>query len=487
MSVNDDSQQISSLLHDDEEIDLSYSDSQLEYIVDSNSTSYTTQITFDCLPLTSKWCDLHNAYVTIPVSITPSAGSFSAAPVVAFKASILSLIRGVNITTGSGQTIFQESENFFINNLRLYLEQSNDFFISNKDHLQLGIDKPLPGALSTLTSSANLINPRTAMFTAAVSATANSLNGNFNAGFTDRNNALLTSTVAAGGAYGTGSITTILYLPLKYFCSFIDQLSFPIINTRLQINILLNTTASGSPFIPVCTGTTLAGAVENTTNGVTTAIGYAGNQQCRLYYHNVKFSPQQAVMINKRLQQGFTKKISYTQTDVTQTYTNIASTSGFSHVVASSVISPQRVWAMCYPTGQLNTKNWPSPVTTGLFGLTNLNIQLNGTNYFTNAYNSTLELWDALSAQFPPSQAGQDTSSLLSYNDFINTYRIHCLDISRNKDRLRDPNAPVTLIVTGAPLSATAIDIVYLIEKTMKCVITFGASDVQVTVGATAF
>lgn len=237
------------------------------------------------------------------------------------------MIRGVNITTGSGQTIFQESENFFINNLRLYLEQSNDFFISNKDHLQLGIDKPLPGALSTLTSSANLINPRTAMFTAAVSATANSLNGNFNAGFTDRNNALLTSTVAAGGAYGTGSITTILYLPLKYFCSFIDQLSFPIINTRLQINILLNTTASGSPFIPVCTGTTLAGAVENTTNGVTTAIGYAGNQQCRLYYHNVKFSPQQAVMINKRLQQGFTKKISYTQTDVTQTYTNIASTS----------------------------------------------------------------------------------------------------------------------------------------------------------------
>ena len=67
-----------------------------------------------------------------------------------------------------------------IDNIRLLLENSFDWFESNRDHLQMSVDRTSPEVQSTLTGVSNISPILTSKYTAAVSGTANSLRQNFN-------------------------------------------------------------------------------------------------------------------------------------------------------------------------------------------------------------------------------------------------------------------------------------------------------------------
>lgn len=163
-------------------------------------------------------------------------------------------------------------------------------------------------------------------------------------------------------------------------------------------------------------------------------------------------------------------------------FNNIASTSKFEHQVSNGVTNPKRLWILTPPTGVVDGTTWPSPIVTGPYGLTNLNVKVNSIRQYNSDISSVYELWAELKKAMSPSISGLDTSSQLTFSDFVKTHRIHCLDISRYSHRVNgDPNHPVNISVSANPTSATAVDIIYLIEREIECVIHFGPSEVLVT------
>ena len=482
--MSEDAQLISGLLSDDHEVDLSFSDSQLTYITDnSGGGGYTQNIIFDTLQCGSSWNDFKESWLYVPISITCGT-TFSSAtsPQLAFKQSILSFFRGIQVQI-AGQMVVNEIDNHFINNIRLLLENSFDWFESNRDHLQMSVDRTSPEVQSTLTGVSNISPILTSKYTAAVSGTANSLRQNFNQGFVDRNIHLLNSFVEAGTAASntTANIQTYIYLPLQYLSQFFANMDFPILNTRMTITLLVNTTASGNPYTPICRATNPAGTAETAIATVNITTGVGG---CRLYYRQVMFSPEQAVRVAAMLQKGFSKTISYNITDVNNQFTNLAA-GNVTHSISSGVINPQRVWVLVLPTGVVNGQTWPSPCVTGQNGITSANILIQGKPYFINLRTNLYEFWDDLQDIQPPTAAGMDTSSILNFSDFINTYRINCFDMTRQKNKLIDPNMSIPLTFQGTLLSQSGnVDVIYLIEHKVTCRLNFGESDVKVVYGA---
>jgi len=185
-----------------------------------------------------------------------------------------------------------------------------------------------------------------------------------------------------------------------------------------------------------------------------------------------------------QLVKGFSKTIRYPSFMMNRMFTNVASTSSFEHAVTAGVKNPKRLWILTPPHAVVDGSTWPSPIVTGPYGLTNLNVKINGTPQYVSNLSSLPELWAELKKAMPPSVAGLDTSSQLTFSDFVKTHRIHCLDISRYVHRVNgDPNALITINVTGNPTSSTPVDFIYLIEREIECVINFSQTGVTVTPG----
>ena len=480
-----DSAAINSLLGDDdrEGLDASFSSSSKQTLSDINGGSYTRDIRFTTQSLINSWTLIDMLELTLNIK---GSAAFSANPLFAVKASILSLFKGIQIKTGNGTMILNETEGLeFTNHLAMMLENSNDWAVSNGAQLYWAKDRAFDHVFSGLTTKAAIANPKTAPFTGAVSATTNTFNDKYNVGFVERNRALLDSAISDDGTYisdKSAGFNINVYIPLKYIHPFFASLDFPITNTVLQIDFLLNTAGSNSNYNPFCFGTLPAGTVETGGNVIATI---AAGTQCRLHYRIVQFHGKEGALVAAKLKgEGFKKTIRYSSFSMNRMFNNIASTSRFEHAVTSGITNPHRVWLLTPPAGVVDGSTWPSPIMTGPYGVTNLNVRINGTPQYTVDLNSFAQLWDELKKTMPPSVAGQDTSSQLTFSDFLKTHRIHCLDISRYQHRVNgDVNARVEIVVTGNPTSTTPVDFIYLVEREIECVIHFGPSAVLVAPG----
>ena len=483
-SLQNDVMSITNLLTDDQSVDLQYSSRNLSTLLPLPFQG--ASVTFDLLSLDREWTEWNNAWLALPITITPQANAFSPSPVVAFKASILSMIRGFEVKTSGGQTVCSETNGAttFASHLRMMLQNNNDWSLGTAPSLMYSKDRAPPGVPSGLFSKGNIQNPKTAKYTAAPDDTTNADNPVCNLGFMERNAALLDSTFGLDGSYVAdkkAGFNTTLNIPLRYISDFFASLDFPIINSRFQITFHLNTTNAASSYSPMCMGTTLAGSKET---GAAPVINITAGSQPLLYYYKVSFATLQAELVAKRLLTNFRKTIVYTQTDIDYTQTNVASTSLFQRTVATAVNAPKRVWILSYPTGVVNSVDWPSPLVTGATtGLTNVNVTVNGTKYLSNNLNSLSEQYAALCSAMAPNGMNGEANQMISFGDFCKTYRLICLDISRSGNRQFDPNAPVNLLVEAAPSTNTAADIIYLVEREMKVHLTFGATPVVVEIG----
>jgi len=468
MSQLDDLKSISNLMHERRDVDLKYTQSNLEYIQDSNGNSYSQSqpLIFDTLSCSGKWVDMHQGFLRIPLTIA-SAGPFSADSYLACKQSLLSLVEGIQIKSGNGQTLVDERGSmYFSRNLDLLLNHDDDWEKSRGSELHFAVDRVKDSVQNGLVSSATIINPKGAKFTTAVSGTANSDSTVYNDGFAKRWSHLMNQR-DSGATVNTMNVTVTI--PLKYLHPFFAEggLDFPFINTRLQMYIYLNTT--GASYSPLCLGTNAAGTVESAYT-----ITHQINNPSRIYYRNVLFSKDEASKVNSMLQAGIKKEVQWDSYDINRTYAAVSASSSFIHNVSPSTVNPKKIFLMMYPSS-VDSVNWPSPVVTGPFGASNLNILVNNTRYFSSDLSNLEEQWDALRTLMP--QDSGESVGLLSFKDFKNTHRIHLLDISRS-GKMVDPNAPVSLVVVGtAP--ATPCDFVYLVQKRFKMSIDFSTSEVK--------
>jgi hypothetical protein len=463
---------------------LEYLNSQWEFIPDSNNTNYTSaQVRFDSIQWQSKFVDISDAFIRFPLTITPTVGAFSASPLIALKQSILSLLRGVSISMQGGKNIVNDNTNilFLYNHICQLLDNDIDWLQTNGSSLQFAKDRPTAGLrVSGLTTVANLTNPKVSLFTGAVSATANSLRSECNQGFIDRNAYLLDLATGTGTA-GTAGVTVKVDIPLKYIHQFFAGLGQTVLfNMRMDISVTLNIGSSAS-YQPFCLGTLEAGTVETGTS-VSTAVT-TGNT-CELWYRRVDFHPDQATAYRKMCEEGITRTIEFTELYPDVSRTNQTSTARQTQVIASSVTAPKRVFGLVYPTNVVNGVNWPGPCVTGRdVGLTNFQITLNGQPYLETPINDVAQWWDNLKAEMPLSYTSSGHNSILSYSDFVNTFRIHCINLERSQDRYDDPNALSTLTVSYQQTASTASDIVWLVECKRVVTVTYGASIARVVVG----
>ena len=243
-SLQNDVMSITNLLTDDHSVDLEYSSRDLASLLPLPFQG--ASVSFDFQSINRQWTEWNNAWLALSIEVKPQANVFSPSEVLAFKASILSMIRGCEVKTSSGQTVFSETNGAttFAAHLRMMLENNNDWSLGTAPALMFAKNRAPLGVPSGLYNKANIQNPKTAKYTAAVDDTANSDNPVCNLGFLERNVALLDSTFNLDGTYVAdkkAGFTTTLNIPLRYISDFFSSLDFPIINTRFQITFHLNT------------------------------------------------------------------------------------------------------------------------------------------------------------------------------------------------------------------------------------------------------
>ena len=462
-----DSSQIHSLLDDTTlSQDLTqYTDSSLQYLSDYNQGSYSGSIFFDTQVLASKWIVLSESFLSIPLRITSSTGTaYSAATLASWKASILSLISGVTVSNTQGSTVLSDQNISIINNIRLLVEKEYEWEVSEAAKLMFAKD-------TVTTPSSTTMGGSTAVNTSTL-----------NSGFLRRIQLVKQQT----GASDTTTWTMIACIPLSLIHDFFAKCDFPMINQRWMFTFNLNA-YNNTVLSPWCCDSVAPAPVPTITIGAATSNGVT-QTSCRLYYKTVKFSPE----INQRLVDrlnsgGFSKKIFFRCTDTYLPGVNdVAQTSGtISKVLNSATVRPLRIWLLAPPTGGLSTAG--SDTVNGSFvfpgRFTNINCQINNQNYYDNPLQSDHEIYSILEEQFPGYGNSSGSGSLISFSDFQNSYRLHCIDVSRLKDRLKDPNSAVSIQLSATRSNSTSCDYYVCVERLQACTMSFTNSEVKLFVG----
>ena len=453
----------------------SFASSDLANLSDLQSNTYNNQLSYDFLSATSDLIDVHEGFLEIVVAVTGGAAFASASPLVAFKGAVTALFRGITILL-DGQTIHTEYESEFGTVLNTLLTSAT-WKEGCKDQLFSGKDYAPSVVVSGLNTAAGLTSPKTNYFSAAPLATANNISNTFNQGFVERNISVLNNAIATQAPPTTAGFSATAYIPLVYLSDFFKKCGL-ITNCRYQVQFALNTAHAAPTYPPMAAGTLANGTVET--------APIVNITSSRLWYRRVKLDPECTVIFEERLRSGgFDRDIRFIERNFYTNFTNVSGTNTFTHLLDSAVIAPQRIWVWTVPTGQLTTTTWPSHCATGAYGIQKVQVTVANTPYFPTTYDDQIMLWDAFKDEVMPVMDGEDNGCQINWNDWVNTHRIYCFNISRVKDQQRDPNQPVNIVLSGSLTgTGTAVDFIYVIEKAKKVNVKFGSGRVQVTQGA---
>jgi hypothetical protein len=149
-----DVEQINNFMSNSDREEVSFSDAQWLYLPDSNQGSYNNILQFYTTPLKQQFIDYHNAYLRIPVAMeflnTVADGTSGAPaattinhrpPTAAFRKSVLSLFSNINVATDQGQTIVNDINTQFVNNIRLDVENDEGWIRTEGSYLDYSYDR----------------------------------------------------------------------------------------------------------------------------------------------------------------------------------------------------------------------------------------------------------------------------------------------------------------------------------------------------------
>jgi hypothetical protein len=140
-----DIEQIDNIFSTADKQDVQYSDAQWLYLQDNNNAQYSNYVQFITTTLKQQFIDYHNAYVWMPMRIelqrNTTFGGRTLPPFVAMRESVLSLIGNQLVSTDQGQTIVNDINTQFINNIRLEVENNLDWVWSNGSDYDFAYDQ----------------------------------------------------------------------------------------------------------------------------------------------------------------------------------------------------------------------------------------------------------------------------------------------------------------------------------------------------------
>lgn len=138
-----DIEQIDNIFSTGDRQDVQYSDAQWLFLQDNNNQQYSQYVQFITTTLKTQFIDYHNAYVAIPTNITVAtpANGIARPPYIAMRESVFNLIANQTVATDQGQTLYNDTNTMFINNIRLQVENSIDWLWSNGSDYAMAYDQ----------------------------------------------------------------------------------------------------------------------------------------------------------------------------------------------------------------------------------------------------------------------------------------------------------------------------------------------------------
>lgn len=506
-----------------------YSDVQWQYIQDQNGGNFSNMVQFNTTILKTYFIDYHNAYIALPFQVTSAGAAYNGSEALAFRSSILQLINQLMVTTESGMTLVNENYSpYYINAIRLHLENNTDFFDVMGGQLQMAssIDKWLdvqtPGVVNSFLKNADrlAVDWNTANHPVGTGAVMNDANK------------FLTTTITAGtglapappltfvtgenkycnpaflqrigifknmfdfdggGVAPTNSYYGTAMIPLSLLHDFFRQFNIAVINLGLQLQLFLTQPDGIVQNLQVM----MTGAGVNSTVIGQPIITYGLRSKvmtgARLYVRNVKFNAADSIRMNAKLSENFTKSINFLSTDyipdrsaVAHNISDAISGEQFQQEIVSSVVYPLRVWMLCYPDVALSSDpaalRWP--LSSCPFYLDNANMLINGVPIWKLSQKWPQDHWEMIKSQFP-----SESSTVVTYSDYIRFGSWMCFDLQRlGLERLTSPTEPVSLTITGnlkrAPGNLyTSCKVIYLIERMNEITFSFGSTTTSLVVG----
>lgn len=451
----------------------SYTDVQYEYINDLQQGVYSGNIvSFDTLSLREKWICWKDAYLAVPITIssgdlkTPTPFTGTEFPL-AFKRSAADIINGLTLQTGNGATIVSDQNIQLVNHIRNLVEMSYQDWLTQTGDLLFQKDES-----KNQTVVGNVEPPSTAD----------------NVGLAKR-----TSWTKMDSKFAANTYSTVLTIPLRFIHDIFMKLDFPVCNLRLLFTFYLNTATSGVALNPiVCSYAALPPPIPSAVVNVTSGGSFAGSAQtltgCRLYYKVVKFSPQINRMLAQKLQNGFVKNVPFRITDTylaSGSDVNVAASSSVDKLVSSSTTAPLKVWFLAPPTGTVTGPNQGNTLSVYRGKLRNANILVNNSRYYDQNLDTPRMFYEILKNQMEGSDIHE---GLISFNDFINAYALHCFDLTRLGNKMSSPNEAVSLQVQATRDSdGVSADHHYVVERLQKVSFNLSAGESSVVVGLNAF
>lgn len=448
------------------------------------------------------------------------------------KNAILSLIQGLTVDSVAGTSIVSEQLSTpVVANLRLLLDStigfhdSNELFYAGKDQYIM------PSVRPTLSSEVGGVQPRNSGKQATIDPFHNSALATRISVFDVRANAQSVGApaVTINGTTYTGSRQLVALIPLKFIHDFFAQRNFPLPNLALRITFNIAGVAGYQTYCPwtcptfaahrtlgdpdVATplgvlgdiaggnagqptgaemvtilGRTLAPAVsasvkpgaeiaksapERTSGWVT--------KPC-LYLKTVYFKSEDAKALAAKIAAGYDHPLTYT---VSNYYPTVQSQSHINQPIGQGLIRPTRVWAFPLPTGTLASEANCFPAHIGPNGLKNVNIQLNGNNFYNMPFRSQYELFREFKTQLIGGGSMSMCSTPISYTDWILGMNPYCFDLSRNPTVQANQDCRLTFeadaftLATGQDL-ANPYDLCIVVERLKTCVIHVSAGGVSI-------
>jgi len=441
-----------------------YSETQYEYLNDLQQGVYSGNIvSFDTLSLREKWICWRDAYLALPITISSGGTAFDGSDFpLCFKRSAADLINGLTLQTGNGATLVSDQNIQLVNHIRNLVE------ISYQDWLQ---------------SSGDLLFQKDeAKAQTAVGNTSPTIVSGENAGLDKR-----VSWTKMDSKFAAATYSTVLTIPLKFIHDIFMQLDYPICNLRLLFTFFLNTQNSGVTMNPI-----VADVAGNAVVNVTSGGSFAGSSQtltgCRLYYKTCKFSPEVNRMLAQKLQSGFLKNLSFRITDTylaSGSDVNVAASSSVDKLVSASTTAPLKVWFLAPPTSTITGSTQGNTLSVYRGKLRQANILVNNSRYYDQNLDTPRMFWEIVKDNMNDSDIH---TGLINFNDWINAYALHCFDLTRLGNKMRNPNEAVSLQVQATrDADGAAMDHHYVVERLQKIQFNLSAGESSVVVGLNAF
>jgi hypothetical protein len=486
-----------------------FASSEFLWLSDINNGGYSSgTIRYDTLSCSSQFWIPADSYLFMPLTISCANGGtpFATSDPIAFKNSVLDLITGITISTGSGQTLVNDTSIQYINTIRRLIDSSWDAQMTNLNEVQFWKNTTLPPSASAsyasmgcwqASSTANLPatqaasnNPAPFTLDAGVIQTVSQT---YNEGFERRIRLFKSNASFAGGTF-----TLYVFLPLRYLHPYFEKLDFPVRNIRFQINFntpLNNSNAAVIANTPILhTANNAAGAAMSDAQIQISGATY-------LYYRRVIYEPADELRIGQMLARGHKITIDFPVTDFYgSTALNITpGQNGRTDPVSSATIAPLRIWQLLLPAGYAagslaNMQQQPfqtnAVVTRG-------NVLINNQRYYENDLGANggtswaHDFFEVLSEQMVSHGYKDNLGSVIGMKDFAGPYNINCYDVTRLKGRISSPSEGVIISVNYSTQSTNGFvtnnsDCIYLVERNITCVMDFSDGGCQIALGAQA-